>query len=74
MKNTQEVWFLCGVVLTSNFQNAGQQMIAVERHKIVRETVELKQPRYFKNVLALKWESKKCTELGKWLCFCFPKK
>ena len=56
MKNTQEVWFLCGVVLTSKFQNADKQMIAIQRHEIVRETAELKQPRYFKNVLALKWQ------------------
>lgn len=46
-------------------------MTAAERHWIVKGTDKLNQPRYFRDILTLKWKYRKCTVLEERLCFCF---
>lgn len=67
--NTQRVWTLYGVVLTLNCLNADEQMTAAERHGIVKGTAELNQPRYFRDVLTLKWKSKNVLHWGRGYAF-----
>lgn len=58
MGNTQGVWILYVIVLSLKFLIADKQMTAAGRQWTVKETVEISQPRNFKNALTLKWNSK----------------
>lgn len=51
MGNTQSIWILYDALLTFNFLNAEEQTTAVEKHCIMKEPV------YFRDVLASKWKS-----------------
>lgn len=69
MGNTQGVWILCGALLTLIFLNAGKQVTAAKRHGIVKGNAELKQSRYFRDVLILKQNSEDVLHWGRGYAF-----
>lgn len=56
MGNTQGVWILHIVIFLLNFLIVDKQTTAAKRYEKERGTDEINRPRYFKNVLTLKWK------------------
>ena len=46
-------------------------MTVGERHQTIKETAQLNQPRYFRDVLSLKWDSKNLLHWGRGNAFVF---
>lgn len=58
MENIDRVWILYGVLLVLTLLIADERTTNAERHRTVRGTAVLNQPRCFRHALTLKWNSK----------------